>query len=89
MTAPADDLFARVAHLERDLAAAIVARDQYKALYEQLREECEKLKRGLLGQKAEHLPKDDRQLTLALLETLLAQHGASRCPPTSPASTSS
>jgi transposase len=76
VTAPADDLLARVAHLECDLAAAVAARDQYKALYEQLREECEKLKRGLLGQKAERVPTDDRQLTLALLETLLAQHGA-------------
>jgi transposase len=65
-----------VAHLEAALAAAVAARDQYKALYEQLREECEKLKRGLVGQKAERVPPDDRQLTLALLEWMLEQHGA-------------
>ena len=76
VTAPADDLLARVAHLEHALAAAVAARDQYKALYEQLREECEKLKRGLVGQKAERVPQDDRQLTLALLELMLEQHGA-------------
>ena len=76
MTAPADDLLARVAQLEDALAAAVAARDQYKTLYEQLREECEKLKRGLLGQQAERVPKDDRQLTLALLELMLEQHGA-------------
>jgi hypothetical protein len=67
---------ARGAHLEDALAAAGAARDQYKALYEQLREECAKLKRGLLGQKAERVPPDERQLTLALLETMLAAHGA-------------
>lgn len=76
VTAPVDDLLARVAALEHALAAAVAARDQYKALYEQLREECEKLKRGLVGQKAERVPPDDRQLTLALLEMMLAQHGA-------------
>lgn len=76
VTAPADDLLARVAHLEHALAAAVAARDQYQALYEQLREECEKLKRGLLGQKAERVPPDDRQLTLALLAMMLEQHGA-------------
>lgn len=77
MTAPADDLLARVTALEAALAAAVAARDQYKARYEQLREDYEKLKQGLLGQKAERVPRDDdRQLTLALLETLLTQHGA-------------
>jgi len=76
VTAPADDVLARLAQLEAALAAAVAARDQYKALYEQLREDYEKLKQGLLGQKAERVTPDDRQLTLALLETLLTQHGA-------------
>jgi transposase len=76
VTAAAGDLLARVAQLEEALAAARAARDQYKALYEQLREDYEKLKRGLLGQKAERVTPDERQLTLALLETLLEQHGA-------------
>ena len=84
MPIPADDLLARVAHLEDALAAAVAARDQYKALYEQLREECEKLKRGLLGQKAERVPPDERQLTLALLETMLAAHGATALVQTAP-----
>lgn len=76
MPEPAADVLARLAELEAALAAALAARDQYKALYEQLREDYEKLKQGLLGQQAERVPPDDRQLTLALLETLLAQHGA-------------
>ena len=76
VTATADDLLARVAQLEAALAAALAARDQYQALYEQLREDYEKLKQGLLGQKAERVTQDDRQLTLALLATLLEQHGA-------------
>jgi len=76
VTAAAGDLLARVAQLEAALAAALEARDQYKALYEQLREDYEKLKQGLLGQKAERVTPDERQLTLALIETLLAEHGA-------------
>ena len=76
MPEPAADVLARLAELEAALAAAVAARDQYKALYEQLREDYEKLKQGLLGQKTERITPDDRQLTLALLETLLAQHGA-------------
>ena len=83
MTAPADDVLARLTELEAALAAAVAARDQYKALYEQLRADYEKLKQGLLGQKAERVPRDDdRQLTLALLETLLTEHGAPELVPT-------
>jgi transposase len=76
VTATADDLLARIAQLEGALAAAVTARDAYQALYEQLREDYEKLKQGLLGQTAERVTPDDRQLTLALLATLLEQHGA-------------
>ena len=36
MTAPTDDVLARIAELEQALAAACVARDQYKALYQRL-----------------------------------------------------
>ena len=46
-------------------------RDRYRHLYEQLREAYAKLAQGLRGQQAERLPPDDRQLTLALLGTLL------------------
>lgn len=54
----------RLIKLERE-------RDEYKKLYELLREENERLKRGLLGQKAERLPKNDAQLSLAVLGMML------------------
>jgi transposase len=50
----------RVAKLEHE-------RDEYKKLVVILQEQVEKLKRGLLGQKAERLPTNDAQLSLALL----------------------
>jgi transposase len=46
-------------------------RDEYKKLARLLEEANEKLKRGLLGQKAERLPKDDAQLSLALIRMAL------------------
>jgi transposase len=46
-------------------------RDEYKKLVRLLQEANEKLKRGLLGQKAERLPRDDAQLSLALLRMAL------------------
>jgi transposase len=51
---------ARVAKLEHE-------RDEYKKLVVILQEQVERLKRGLLGQKAERLPANDAQLSLALL----------------------
>lgn len=42
-------------------------RDEYKKLFLLLREENERLKRGLLGQKAERLPRNDAQLSLMML----------------------
>lgn len=48
-------------------------RDQYKRLAEQLHERCALLERGLLGQKAERLPTDEAQLTLAMIGTLLSE----------------
>jgi transposase len=53
------------------------ARDEYKKLYRLLLEENAKLKRGLTGQQAEKLPKDDAQLTLAVLEMLLGKQSES------------
>lgn len=58
-------------------------RDEYKKLVALLREENERLKRGLLGQKAERLPKDDAQLSLAILGLL----GAGEPPATPPPET--
>ena len=46
-------------------------RDEYRTLVLHLREENERLKRGLLGQKAERLAKHDAQLTMALLDLCL------------------
>jgi transposase len=58
----------RIAKLERE-------RDEYKKLVVILQEQVERLKRGLLGQKAERLPANDAQLSLALLS--LAMGGSS------------
>jgi transposase len=66
----------RLAALEQALARAEAERDEYKKLYLLLREENEKLKRGLLGQKAERLSRDERQLALALLDMLLGESSA-------------
>jgi len=66
----------RLAALEQALARTEAEREQYRTLYLGLVEAYEKLKRGLPGQKAERLPPDERQLTLALLTTLLGEHGA-------------
>ncbi len=46
-------------------------RDEYKKLARLLQEANEKLKRGLLGQKAERLPSNDAQLTLEMLRLAL------------------
>lgn len=48
-------------------------RDEYKKLYLLLLEKCKKLEAGLLGQKAERLPKNEQQLTLSLLQMLLGE----------------
>lgn len=66
---------ARAAVTEKELLAANAKvtreRDEYKKLVALLQEANEKLKRGLLGQKAERLPSDDAQLSLAVLRMAL------------------
>jgi hypothetical protein len=57
----------RLAALEAQIAAIAEERDEYRKLVLHLREENERLKRGLLGQKAERLPKNDAQLSLLML----------------------
>jgi uncharacterized protein YukE len=57
-------LEAEVAALRTALASTTAERDQYRHLYEQLREAYAKLAAGLRGQAAERLPADQRQLTL-------------------------
>jgi len=68
-------LLGRIAELEARLARAEAAAEEYRKLAELLREENARLRRGLLGQKAERLGADDRQLSLALLGMLLGQDG--------------
>lgn len=59
----------QVARLERE-------RDEYKKLVVLLREENERLKRGLLGQKAERLPSNDAQLSLAIMGLVMGSSDA-------------
>ena len=47
-------------------------RDEYRKLVLHLKEENERLRRGLLGQKAERLPRNDAQLSLAILGMAMA-----------------
>jgi transposase len=46
-------------------------RDEYRKLYMLAREEIAQLKRGLIGQKAQRVPTNDAQLSLAILGLLL------------------
>lgn len=59
-----DDMAQSNAKLEQE-------RDEYKRLVHLFQEQNEKLKRGLLGQKAERLPKNDAQLSLSILQLAL------------------
>jgi transposase len=61
----------RLAALEAQISALTQERDEYRKLVLHLREENERLKRGLLGQKAERLPKNDTQLSLLMLSLAL------------------
>src|SRR5687767_2908319 len=62
---------AEVAHASSQIAKLERERDEYKKLVRLLQEENERLKRGLLGQKAERLPKNDTQLSLSVLGLML------------------
>ena len=61
----------RITELEARLVQVESERDQYRKLYEFLREENERLKRGLIGRRLERPGDDDAQLTLSILEQLL------------------
>ncbi|MFV8754739.1 IS66 family transposase [Nannocystaceae bacterium ST9] len=65
------ELVARLDQLEANYAKATSEREHYRRLYLDMLEQCKKLERGLLGQKAERLPAADGQLTLELLGSLL------------------
>ena len=62
--------------LAAQLAAVTEERDEYRKLVRHLREEVERLKRGLLGQKAERLPANDAQLSLMMLGLALGDQAA-------------
>jgi len=68
-------LLARIEELEAGQARLKRERDEYRKLYLLAREEIEQLKRGLLGQKAHRAPKDENQLSLALLGLALGSDG--------------
>ena len=54
--------------------------DEYKTLVRHLHEENERLKRGLLGQKAERFSTNEGQLSLAMLELAYSQGGTQVTP---------
>ena len=48
-------------------------RERYRELYVDLMERFRKLEQGIMGQKRERLPGDERQLSLQLLEQILSE----------------
>ncbi len=78
-----DTVEQRLAALETLVAEVSQERDEYRKLVLHLREQVERLKRGLIGQKAERLPKDDAQLSLLMLG--LALGGSADAPAPEPA----
>lgn len=72
-------LEAQIASLAQERSKIVEERDEYRKLVLLLREENERLKRGLLGQKAERLPRNDAQLSLLMLG--LALGGDDGAPP--------
>jgi transposase len=66
----------RVGDLAETNAKLQQERDEYRKLVLLLQEQNEKLKRGLLGQKAERLPKNDAQLSLSILKLALGDPSA-------------
>ena len=67
------DLLARIPELEASQAHVERERDEYRKLYLLAREEIAQLKRGLVGQKAQRVPENAAQLSLAILELLLGE----------------
>ena len=61
----------RVEELAATVDDLTTERDAYHRLYLETLERCRKLERGLIGQKAERLPPDESQLTLAMMGMLL------------------
>ena len=70
------DLEANFAHVEQERQQYRRERDEYRRLYLLLREENEKLRRGLIGQKSHQIPEGNDQLSLAVLGLLLGEPAA-------------
>lgn len=77
------DLGARLETLERAHHKLLAERDEYRKLVRCLQEENARLKRGLLGQKAERMPSTGTQLSLALLGMSLSPT-PDKAPPSPP-----
>jgi transposase len=77
-------LEAQIAALAQEGRAIAEERDEYRKLVLHLREENERLKRGLLGQKAERLPKNDAQLSLLMLGLALGGEADAPAPAAPP-----
>jgi transposase len=75
-----EQLTATNEELLRNVEKLFAEREQYRTLYLKMLEQCKRLERGLLGQKAERLTPDHAQLTLQLLGTLLAEREAAPPP---------
>jgi len=73
LVARLDALEASQQELLRERDERTRERDQYKRLVEQLQERCALLERGLMGRKAEALPSEEAQLTLAMLGSMLSE----------------
>lgn len=76
-----DELESGQARLQQQLQRALQERDEllrerdaYKQLYHDMQERCRKLELGLLAQRSsERLPRDDKQLTLSILDMMLSE----------------
>jgi len=75
-----DALQATLRELSEQNAKLADERERYRTLYLQMLELNQKLERGLFGQKAEKLPPDQAQLTLALLAALLGDRAGAEPP---------
>lgn len=61
----------QIATLQGQVESVARERDEYRKLYLLAREEIAQLKRGLTGQKAQRVPDNDAQLSLAILDLML------------------
>lgn len=76
LLAERDELLVERARLLQERDAATHERDEYKKLYVMTRNAYELAKLGILEQKAERLPKNDDQLSLAILAMALGSEEA-------------